>query len=226
MSHLPTKSFHPYERRVDGDRITEMVPAHEWLNRPDTNKLKERADGPPVLPRHMPRDHLHDRNRELTVFDPADMGRTQYVRATRRRLPSPESEQQMRNQNYARQRDLELQEQRAAEEANELMELRSMGIKAMYDARRAGQMYGSQAVVVPPENRRMAELNKKLGVDKVKLVTSPLQIDTTPQTGHNTQGAAPGQLVAAPQNPVYAPKTTLRGNCWPTTEQYYERGKK
>ena len=46
----------------------------------------------------------------------------------------------MRNQNYARQRDLELQEQRAAEEANELMELRSMGIKAMYDARRTGQM--------------------------------------------------------------------------------------
>ena len=84
-------------------------------------------------------------------------------------------------------------------------------------------------ITVPPSgamqqaNTWIGELNKKLGVDKVKLVTSPLQVDTTPQSGHNTQGAAPGQMVAAPPNPVYAPKTTLRGNCWPTTEEYYRK---
>ncbi len=203
-----------------------MIPAPEWLNRPDANKLKERPDGPPMLPRHMPRDHLHDRNRELTVFDPADRGRTTYVRATRRRLPSPDSEQQMRNQNYARQRDLALQEQRAAEEANELLELRSMGIKAMFDARKHGQMYGAQAVVVPPDNPRAESLNKKLGVDKVQLVSSPLQIDTTAQAGHNTQAAAASAPAPAPA-PAFAapagPKTTLRGNTWPTTEAYFRK---
>lgn len=235
MSHLPTRGVHPCERRVDGERVTEMLAADEWLSRPEANKLKEVADGPPQLPRYAPRDHLHDRNREMARFDPANAGMQTYVRATRRRLPSPESEQKQREALYARQRDLALQQQREAEEANELMELRSMGIRTMFDARKTGQMYGNQAVVVPPDNPRVTALNKKLGVDKVVLVSMPLQIDTTPPAGHNTEAIPEAPTVSAPAPapaPAMAymrprpPQTTLRGNTWPTTEEYFVKGKK
>ena len=77
----------PACRRVDGERITEMIPAREWLSRKDKNPLKihPRAIYPPSLPRYASRDHLHDRNRELCVFDPANPGLEAYVHVTRRR---------------------------------------------------------------------------------------------------------------------------------------------
>lgn len=93
------RDYHsPCERRVDGDRITELIPAREWLsgrqpgNRgPDTNPLVAHPEGfyPPQLPRHKQRDHLHDRNREHSLYDPANPGLATYVRVTRRRHGNP-----------------------------------------------------------------------------------------------------------------------------------------
>jgi len=223
MAHLPTRGQHPCERRVDGERVTEMLPAQLWLNRDDANKLQHRADGPPVLPRHQARDHLHDRNREQSLFDPASPGVTTYVRATRRRLPSPDSEQQQRNALAARQRDQHLREQREAEEANELLELRSMGIKAMMNERQKGEMFGNTVVRVPPENPRVTQLTKNLGVDKVQLVSSPLQIDTTAPAGHNTMAAPAPAPAPAPAFGMRGQQTTLRGNTWPTQDGYFSK---
>ena len=68
----------PCERRIDGDRVTELIPSREWLsgrvagNRgPDVNPLVTHPQGfyPPALPRHKARDHLHDRNREHALYD-------------------------------------------------------------------------------------------------------------------------------------------------------------
>ena len=103
----------PNERRVDGDRITELVPAREWLsgrasgNRgPDCNPLVEdpKWNRPPYLPRpevllsegatRFRRDHLHDRNRENAVYDKANPGLATYVRVSRRRC-DPFVEQQI-----------------------------------------------------------------------------------------------------------------------------------
>ena len=78
----------PCERRLDGDRVTEMIPASEWLSRNDINPLQTtyKAYYPPALPRHSSRDHLHDRNREFSASDPANPGLQTYVRVTRRRF--------------------------------------------------------------------------------------------------------------------------------------------
>ena len=64
----------PCERRVDGDRITELIPASEWLAQKDANTLLMDQEGvyPPRLPRHKERDHMHDRNRETSIFDPSN----------------------------------------------------------------------------------------------------------------------------------------------------------
>mmetsp|Transcript_8174 Transcript_8174/g.21374 ORF Transcript_8174/g.21374 Transcript_8174/m.21374 type:complete len:237 (-) Transcript_8174:472-1182(-) len=236
MAHLPPRGVHPCERRVDGERVTELVPAHDWMKRSDANQLKPTKAGPPALPRHAARDHLHDRNRERALYDPASPGVETYVRATRRRLPTEAAEQEARNAHFARQRNLALQQEREAAEANELLELRSMGIRTGFNARKTGQMFGSQAVVVPEANPRTQQLERKLGVDKVQLVTSPLQIDTTPPAGHNTapipQGShrqtsyragapAPAPAMAVPAGL----KTTLRGNNWPTTEDYFRKSR-
>ena len=52
------------------------------------------------------------------------------------------------------------------QKANELLELRSMGIRTMFKERQNGVMYGNQSVKVPPPNQRAVGLEKKLGVDK------------------------------------------------------------
>ena len=49
----------------------------------------------PALPRFSTRDHLHDRHRELCVFDPGNPGLQTFVRVTRRRHPDPRVEAQM-----------------------------------------------------------------------------------------------------------------------------------
>ena len=61
ISHVPC------ERRVDGERVTELIPAREWLSRQDANMLRpdERKVFPPALPRYGSRDHLHDRGAVL-----------------------------------------------------------------------------------------------------------------------------------------------------------------
>ena len=83
----------PCERRVDGDRITEMVQADIWLADPNKNFLVrqpgEEVDpqgympGMLKLPRNNYRDHLHDVRREHGIYDPANPGLTSYVRVTR-----------------------------------------------------------------------------------------------------------------------------------------------
>ena len=82
----PSQDPGPCERRVDGDRVTEMVPAGEWLAQAKKNGMILDPDGvyPPRLPRHQERDHLHDNTRAHAVFDPANPGLTTYVRVTRR----------------------------------------------------------------------------------------------------------------------------------------------
>lgn len=145
----------PNERRVDGDRITELIPAREWLsgrapgNRgPDTNPLIEdpKWQRPPYLPRpetllsagatRFRRDHLHDRNREHAVYDKANPGLATYVRVSRRRC-DPFVEQQIA-QVRANVRDGELEKERyEASHANELLEVRSQSLrKAMAEKSR------------------------------------------------------------------------------------------
>lgn len=132
------------ERRTDGDRHTQMMTATEWLmQKDDKNNLRAapRGAGPPVLPRSTRRDHLSDRNREVTLYDPANPGVQPQVRVTARNGVDDCSaqgrrraymEERQANEERARQLAMErrLEEERAAE-ANELLELRSMGIRAI-----------------------------------------------------------------------------------------------
>jgi len=121
----------PCERRVDGDRVTEMVPAEEWLAQKDANKIVFDPEGylPPRLPRHKERDHMHDRNRENAVFDPANPGLTQYVRVTRRvHTDRTEEERLQAARLKAREHDLAW-ETKDQKEKNEILELRSLGLR-------------------------------------------------------------------------------------------------
>jgi len=61
---------------------------------------------------------------------------------------------------------------------------------------------------------RMAELESRLGVDQAVLVSSPMQIDTTAQAGHNTGNTSTGRYSE--------PKSTMRGNTWPVSEGYFQ----
>jgi hypothetical protein len=54
---------------------------------------------------------------------------------------------------------------------------------------------------------------------QVQLVSSPLQIDTTAQAGHNTAAAVPRPTGSKPA----AENPTMRGHNWPVTHQYFER---
>lgn len=129
------------ERYVDGDRATEILPASEWLSRADANPLVQRSDAPPKLPRHSARDHLSDRNRVHALFDPAQPQLTTVVRVTRRQTMDGCSADERRDalikdQQAAKMREV-LKRQQAervaaeAAEANELLELYSMGIRGV-----------------------------------------------------------------------------------------------
>ena len=148
--------FHsPCERRVDGDRITELIPSREWLsgrvsgNRgPDVNPLVKSPMGfyPPALPRHMQRDHLHDRNREHSLYDPANPGFATYVRVTRRRHTND-----LASELAVARRRHELREAEIAKESveselkNELLDVRSRGLRnAMASRSRMQQLAASQ----------------------------------------------------------------------------------
>jgi len=202
------------ERRVDGDRVTELWPARDWVKRPDANPLvvDEKSLQPPALPRHSMRDHLHDRNREQTLFDSANPGLTTYVRVTRRRMPTEAEEQAVRAANIKAHRMHEEREAAEAAEANELLELRSMGIRAVITERDKAGPYGKQAVKVPPANARADSLEKKL-LGSTETIAEGLS------KGYKAgQGAAP----APPQGRAAGPKAAqsvraqqLRGG-WPT----------
>lgn len=130
----------PACRRVDGERITEMIPAREWLSRKDKNPLKihPRAIYPPSLPRYASRDHLHDRNRELCVFDPANPGLEAYVHVTRRRQPDPYLEDKIHNDRKERIKIQHELDKADAVARNELLELRSQNIRALLIERSRG----------------------------------------------------------------------------------------
>lgn len=66
-----------------------------------------------------------------------------------------------------------------ASKANELLNLRSKNINHII-GQRAEAASAYTPIQLPPKNPRVDELHKELGIDKVVLVTSPFQIDTTP----------------------------------------------
>jgi len=171
----------PCERRTDGDRITELVPVHEWLSDPNGNQLIRRGPDAEILPGHLQlprtqyRDHLHDRNRENSVVDTANPGITTYVRVSRcasvrqnRRVRARRHPRRLRAQRCPRRLHLALlmrslprpcrriaqepgetrdkedrlihareqlrikaleKEKKLQQEANEILELRSLGIR-------------------------------------------------------------------------------------------------
>ena len=126
----------PCERRVDGDRVTEMVPAGEWLAQAKKNGIVFDPDQiyPPRLPRHSERDHLHDNTREHAVFDPANPGLTTYVRVTRRVHSDHAVEDALQQaRKDATKRDLEWEAKDQAEK-NEILELRSLGLRSAMKA--------------------------------------------------------------------------------------------
>lgn len=246
------------ERRVDGDRVTELVRAKDWLaahgdsRGPEVNPLVHDAkmDKPPALPMYLSRDHLHDRNRQNALYDPANPGLETYVRVTRRRAP-PETEAFLAQECAERVKRWQAEEAQATSEAFELLELRSLGVRAAIEAGKlANQRVASgewadkgPAPSAPTANdERAAALHKKLGIDHVQLVTSPLFIDDTPQAGHNTayqwmpnegegsfappDGLDPlsdqGAPAPAPTGPA-APK--MRGGAWPVSDSYFVKSK-
>ena len=126
----------PCERRVDGDRVTEMVPAGEWLTQAKKNGIILDPDCiyPPRLPRHSERDHLHENTREHAVFDPANPGLTTYVRVTRRiNTDHSEEDKLQQARRDATKRDLAWEAKDQAEK-NEILELRSLGLRSAMKA--------------------------------------------------------------------------------------------
>jgi len=70
--------------------------------------------------------------------------------------------------------------------ANELLELRSKNIGHIINERAQAGPRG--AIHLPPDNPRVNQLHSQLGIDKVVLVSSPFNIDTTPQAAGDPQG--------------------------------------
>jgi hypothetical protein len=176
---------------------------------------------------------MHDRNRETALYDPAQPGRETYVRVTRRRGP-PEVEAALAAHKAERVAEERQRMAQHHEEANELLQLRSMLVQnALVANREATKMVkagdwkrggGAEGGASQPQEAaavesRAAELHKKLGIDKVQLVTSPLIIDTTPQAGHNTASAAPAPAAANWQ--AAAKQVSNRGGAWPVDMSYF-----
>jgi len=79
--------------------------------------------------------------------------------------------------------------------------------------------FTDQGVVTSKQRElRMNQLSSKLGVDKVQLVSSPIQIDTTAPAGHNTAPVAP-----SPTGAGGVSTSTMRGGAWPATDNYWAR---
>jgi len=126
----------PCERRCDGDRITELVPAQEWLAKQDKNSILYDPDAvsPPRLPRHLQRDHLKDNLRDNSEMDPANPGFTQYVRVTRRiNIDRYQEDKLFQERKRLQALSLEAEKKEQAEK-NELLELRSLGLRTAMKA--------------------------------------------------------------------------------------------
>jgi len=111
--------------------VTELVPVAEWLAQKEKNMimLDPEQAYPPRLPRYQERDHLHDNTRAHAVFDPANPGLTTYIRITRRVDPDPiQEEERMERRRQLREADLAA-EAKDAKEKNEILELRSLGLR-------------------------------------------------------------------------------------------------
>ena len=234
MARMQTDWHSPCERRVDGDRITEMIPAREWLSGrpsgqrgPDVNPLVPDPFGlyPPGLPRHLQRDHLHDRNREHGLFDPANPGLATYVRVTRRRHNDPVAEAEV-SRRRAEMRNFEVErEQMEAKLANELLETRSKGLrKAMADRSRLNMQILAARGEKPPEvfippadtskipshevlSKRAAELQRRMQVlqsTPFKTSQQIAQMQATPSHMRTAPATAPAQAPSAASRVPYA----------------------
>lgn len=161
------------ERRVDGGRVTEMVLAEDWIGDrppgqrgPDVNPLIPTKAGPPALPFGKARDHIHDRNRETSLYDPAQPGVKTYVRVTRRREDLA-TEQKYLTAKEEKRQSLEMKEAREAADANELLALRSMLVKGQMSANRESLKARAAGYKWKPpepvkESTRADELHKKV----------------------------------------------------------------
>ena len=169
MVQHPTGRYSPpCDRRIDGSKVTEFVPAAQWFdqqaNSSAYNHFKRDNKGhyPPSLPRGMSRDHITEMHRKFIAVDNGMHGKDKYVQVTRRRMASPEQEAAARR---CATEQLRLHEQRMARdaaEARELMELRSLGIRAIVRGRASAAQFGPGSIVVPPANARAEELHKRL----------------------------------------------------------------
>ena len=68
----------------------------------------------------------------------------------------------------------------AAAKANELLNYRSANISHIMAQRAAIGEWSNAPITLPTPDPRMEKLHKDMGIDKVVLVTSPFNIDTTP----------------------------------------------
>jgi hypothetical protein len=238
FDHLFSTDWHsPSERRIDGDRVTEMVPAREWLrgrsahkgNLDDVNPLVAHNQNhyPPSLPRGMARDHLHDRNREHSLYNKANPALPTYVRVTRRRGDDQHEAALSNTRMQARRAEI-AKEQVEAIDANHLLQMRSAGIRAAMarrtaeEARRAIPSYARPPPPPPPkDNPRVSELEKRLQVYETLTKVSPLYIDTTAQAGHNTANLKPAPALS--ERSAHARRSTMRGGTWPANFDYWSK---
>jgi len=222
------------ERRTDGDRTTEMVTASDWIQRPDANRLvKEHEDkyhrGPPKLPRHSARDHLSDRNREHVLFDPARPDMHTQVNVTRRTHNEGCSYRQRVN---ALAKDQEADKmrmigkkqaaQRAASdaaEANELLELRSMGIRgqmARADGRAPPAPPAARSPVATRSMTAAAQQQQPGAASRSVSVHEPVQ---PPPAVKMPPSSPPGaELVRRPSQSLGGPRMELDDISWVTTQ--------
>ena len=236
---LSLSLFLSLTRAADGSRHSlQLVKAKDWLaghsgsRGPEVNPLipSEKQVMPPALPMYLSRDHLHDRNRETALYDPAQPGLETYVRVTRRRAP-PETEAFLQEEARQRMEKWKQEEAIQTSEAFELLELRSMGVRsALVAADLANQRVAAgewqPGPPSPPtaQDMRAAQLHKKLGIDKVQLVTSPLHIDDTPGGYWSADGSPDPNLATAAPAPTPSPaggKVAMRGGAWPATDTYF-----
>jgi len=191
------------------------------LSREDKNPLKadERNKYPPHLPRYASRDHLHDRNRELCLFDPADPGAQAYVRVTRRRNPDARAEaalQQLRKHRLLQQSAME---QREAASANELLELRSQGIRSLLAARSRGWDRSAPAGAPAPAPASSAERSRAARVDELEQQLRRMR--ATYQYTAYSNPPAPAPAPVRPQTADGRPqRPPLRGG-WPVEQEEF-----
>lgn len=213
ISHVPC------ERRVDGERVTELIPAREWLSRQDANMLRpdERKVFPPALPRYGSRDHLHDRNRELCVFDPASPGLVSYVRVTRRRNPDPRAEANLIAQRKDRLLQQAVVEDIEKDRANELLELRSQNLRKLIQARSRGWDRGADVAARAPPDAEQVKRDNRIGEIETQMrrIRAMYEYKGYSRANAPPPATAPAPASARPKRPA------LRGG-WPVDQEPYK----